>query len=336
MGAVLTEGDMKETIGIRDVAEACGVSIGTVSKALNRSERIGDETAERIRRVAREMGYIGSGAARALSGRRRRVSILLPEEDTWETVRYARAAERVLPALPAFGMEGELIRLPAGRNAPFSGREKPDALILPSSVIGRAGEIATEIPSVLLHARSSLISPVAETVPDYRVAGRLAAQFSAFATTGGGCAILISRRGTYAGEEMIRGFREISARLALPFAGVAECGESSRQTALEIRRLGEETARLRTLFVASPLIPAVLATMAETKKKYTVIGTDFSSPATEALRAGQVAALLYTAPERQMEEAVRALRGWLFGGKAAGLIPVRPELVLRSNLECYQ
>ena len=326
---------MKETIGIRDVAEKCGVSIGTVSKALNRTDRIGDETAERIRRIAREMGYVGSGAARALSARRRRMAILLPEEESWETVRYLRTAERLLPALSAFGMEGEILTLPAGSQAPFSGRETPDAMILPSSVIGRVGEAAADIPAVLLHARSSLLSPVAEAVPDYRIAGRLAAQFSAFATSGAACAILISRRGTYAGEEMIRGFREIATRLALPFAGIAECGESTRQTAAELRRLSDEMPRLRTLFVPSPLIPAVLAATAEAKKKYTIIGADFSAPATEALRSGQVAALLYMSPERQLEEAVRAVQNWFFGKKAVGLIPVRPELVLRSNLECY-
>lgn len=51
---------------IRMIAEKCGCSTATVSKALNGAEDISRETADRIRRVAAELGYMPNAAARAL------------------------------------------------------------------------------------------------------------------------------------------------------------------------------------------------------------------------------------------------------------------------------
>lgn len=51
---------------IYDVAAACGVAPSTVSRAFARPGRVNAETAERIRRVAAEMGYRTNPLARAL------------------------------------------------------------------------------------------------------------------------------------------------------------------------------------------------------------------------------------------------------------------------------
>ena len=55
---------------LKDIAAACGVSVASVSKALNHAPDIGLETAERIRRTAQELGYHPNAAARALRTRK--------------------------------------------------------------------------------------------------------------------------------------------------------------------------------------------------------------------------------------------------------------------------
>ena len=55
---------------MKDIAHRCGVSIATVSKALNGQLDIGEETRGRILRTAEEMGYMTNAAARALKTRR--------------------------------------------------------------------------------------------------------------------------------------------------------------------------------------------------------------------------------------------------------------------------
>lgn len=58
---------MKRT-GIRDVAKAAGVSITTVSRALNGYSDVSAETKERILQIANEMNYVPNANARSLGG----------------------------------------------------------------------------------------------------------------------------------------------------------------------------------------------------------------------------------------------------------------------------
>ncbi|OFI37721.1 LacI family transcriptional regulator [Arthrobacter sp. SW1] len=57
-------------VTIRDVARRAGVSITTVSHALNGKGAIGDATRERVRAVAEEMGYVADAMARGLRSSR--------------------------------------------------------------------------------------------------------------------------------------------------------------------------------------------------------------------------------------------------------------------------
>ena len=45
------------SVTIRDIAEAAGVSIGTVSRALKNQRGLSDETRRQVREVARNLGY---------------------------------------------------------------------------------------------------------------------------------------------------------------------------------------------------------------------------------------------------------------------------------------
>lgn len=56
-GSTDTSSTARRRVTIHDVAEACGVAPSTVSRALARPGRINAETAERISRVATELGY---------------------------------------------------------------------------------------------------------------------------------------------------------------------------------------------------------------------------------------------------------------------------------------
>lgn len=58
------------SVTIRDVAKRLNLSITTVSRALDGYDDVADETRERVIRVAREMGYVPSRAARQLRRKR--------------------------------------------------------------------------------------------------------------------------------------------------------------------------------------------------------------------------------------------------------------------------
>ena len=60
---------MKRKVTIRDVAQEAGVSLGTASRALNRSGRVSEATVAAVAKVARRLGYEPDVVARSLRTR---------------------------------------------------------------------------------------------------------------------------------------------------------------------------------------------------------------------------------------------------------------------------
>lgn len=58
------------TISIKDIAKAMNISYSTVSRALNNSPRVKQETRQQIQQLASDMGYLPSAVARSLVTRR--------------------------------------------------------------------------------------------------------------------------------------------------------------------------------------------------------------------------------------------------------------------------
>lgn len=66
---------------MKDIANACHVSVATVSKALNDHKDIGEETKLHIKQVAKEMGYFPNSVARALkTNKTYNIGVLFVEE----------------------------------------------------------------------------------------------------------------------------------------------------------------------------------------------------------------------------------------------------------------
>jgi LacI family transcriptional regulator len=78
---VISREGRKDMVSMKDIAAACGVSVATVSKALNDHKDIGGETKERVRRAAKALGYYPNASARALKTRRTyNLGVLYKEE----------------------------------------------------------------------------------------------------------------------------------------------------------------------------------------------------------------------------------------------------------------
>ncbi len=68
-------------VSLKDIATECGVSIASVSKALNDHRDISPETKARIRKVAREKGYVPNAAAKSMkTNRTHNIGVLFMDE----------------------------------------------------------------------------------------------------------------------------------------------------------------------------------------------------------------------------------------------------------------
>ncbi|MGW4797674.1 LacI family DNA-binding transcriptional regulator [Nonomuraea sp. NPDC004297] len=68
------------TVTLAEVAEACGLSPSTVSRALSDPGRVSAQTRDKVQRVARELGYTPNRVARSLSmGRTGTIGLIVPD-----------------------------------------------------------------------------------------------------------------------------------------------------------------------------------------------------------------------------------------------------------------
>ncbi|MFI9648126.1 LacI family DNA-binding transcriptional regulator [Streptomyces sp. NPDC052040] len=88
---------MAQSVGIKDVARAAGVSVGTVSNVINRPASVAAETRARVQSVIERLGYVRSESARQLrAGRSRIVGLLVLDMGNPFFVDVARGAERAV------------------------------------------------------------------------------------------------------------------------------------------------------------------------------------------------------------------------------------------------
>lgn len=72
--------EKKKRVTIKDIAERCGVTANTVSRALRKDAGISEATTQKICRTAEEMGYIKNNFAAAMrSGRSRLISVIVED-----------------------------------------------------------------------------------------------------------------------------------------------------------------------------------------------------------------------------------------------------------------
>lgn len=81
-------------VGVKDVASRAGVSVGTVSNAMNHPEKVSPETLERINAAIADLGYSRNDAARQLrEGRSRTIGMVVLDVRNPFFTEVARGAE---------------------------------------------------------------------------------------------------------------------------------------------------------------------------------------------------------------------------------------------------
>lgn len=95
-------------ITIKKIAEVSGVSRGTVDRALNERPGVKPEVAQRVKKIAKELGYRPNPAAKALADKRyvhKKIGILLNSEGNPFFDEVIKGVKAALSNLEEFGME---------------------------------------------------------------------------------------------------------------------------------------------------------------------------------------------------------------------------------------
>lgn len=180
---------LRRAVTLADIAARAGVSKAAVSAVLCSSSgtiRIAEDTAERVRKLAAEMGYRPHAAARAMANRRSNaVGVLLPNQPG-DPLTHPLGFESLMGL--ADGLQAHGLSLSLARIAPGGGtveqarmlRERSlDALVVLHQVPAALAESAASLTPVAVFADSHVWKPTGCLRRDERQAGLLAAQAAA-------------------------------------------------------------------------------------------------------------------------------------------------------------
>ncbi|MBI2221501.1 MAG: LacI family DNA-binding transcriptional regulator [Acidobacteria bacterium] len=338
-------------VGIKDIAKALGVSIGTVDRALHAKPGINPLTRARVLRMAESLGYRPNLAARYLKSRKHiLVSVHLPQEIAafWSSLRagIGEAAALFAPALhvefrsyPRLG-EGDVPlfeqALREGTNGLIIAPGNPAAL---RSCIRRAARRDVPVVCVVTDAPETqrLTSVSSDPYTVGAVAGELLARFASGA---GRVAFFTGWLGTQDHAEKLRGF-ETSLKAAespLHLGPVVEAHDDPREgyrRALKVLRTHRE---LKGIYVSTANSLPVLQAVEQERRLHnlTIVTTDLFPELVEWIRAGKVAATLYQRPLTQGRIALQSLCQYLlYGTCPPPRVQIAPHVVMRSNLDLF-
>ncbi|MFE2944641.1 LacI family DNA-binding transcriptional regulator [Streptomyces sp. NPDC059255] len=132
---------MRRPVGIKDVAGAAGVSVGTVSNVINRPESVTEETRRRVLSAIDRLGYVRSESARQLrAGRSRILAVLVLDMANPFFVDVATGAERSARAAGLGVMLCNSAESPAEEATYltlFSEQQVRGVLVTPADLTGR-------------------------------------------------------------------------------------------------------------------------------------------------------------------------------------------------------
>ena len=337
--------------GIKDIATALGVSIGTVDRALHERPGINPETRVRVLKMAQKLGYRPNVAARHLKLRRKlQISVNLPQEiaSFFDALR-----EGVEEAARPFQSTVEI----QFRTSPRLGERDVELLAEAvesgaNGIIVAPGDPADFKPWIHKAARKNVpVVCVATDAPeserlttissDPYVSGAMAAELLTRFSPGRGSALIVTGSlSTVDHAEKVRGFREFlkSNSAAMRVASVVEARDNPEQALRLTTECLKKNPQIQAIYVStSNSIPVIQAIEKEGRAgQAAVITTDLFPALIPFIRSGKVLASIYQRPRAQGRLAFQALYEFLAEGTCPPLRHrLSPHIILASNLDLF-
>jgi LacI family transcriptional regulator len=338
--------------GIKDIAQALGISIGTVDRALNGRADISTATRARVLKKADELGYRPNIAARSLKlNRRLRIGVYFPRgiASFFDPLRAGvRAAgsgltgvnvEIVFRTFPRLD-EGDLALFAADANEKFDGvlvaPGNPDHIGPALSALARR-----RVAIVCVASDAPRSERLASVTADAQASGAIAAElFSRTIQKTGHLATFTGNLTTLDHAEKLRGF---AANLAVfaPHLSLLPAIESHEKPDLAHRQavslLSRKPYPLGIYISTANSIP-ILRAIEEKHlfREVQVITTDLFPELIPYIESGKILATLYQRPFTQGKVGFELLLRYLLDGVAPEpLTRLAPHIILRSNLSLF-
>lgn len=341
-----------KTSGIKDIAQALGISIGTVDRALHERTGVSPKTKARVLQMAEQLGYKPNLAAQALKlNRRIEIAVVLPKQIShfFDPLRAGiRAAAEATVGLHVKVTFYEYQRLGQGDLELLEARlkDKYDGIIFTP---GNPRKLDPVIHRLTVHGTAMLC--VASDAPGSDRIGLVSAHAY---TSGALAAELLAHKlyrktnvATITGElttldhaEKLRGFAATLAMIAphLSLLPAVESHERPKEAYRQTLTLLHGDSKPQGLYISTANSIPVLQALEEEGMlgKIQVVTTDLFQELVPLIETGKVLATLYQRPFTQGKVAFESLITHLLEDKKTSpMIRLAPHIIFRSNLPLF-
>lgn len=349
----MSEENRRGPVGIKQIADTLGISIGTVDRALHGRTGVSPKTRDRVLKLARKLNYTPNLAARSLKlNKRVRIGVFLPEQIA---LFYDRLREgiRAAAAQAAHGATLDLAffsypRLGQGdvELMESSGWHEFDGIILAPGNPARLADL-----SRLAEAEKKAIVYVTTDAPrthrlssiaiEGTISGGIAAELlGQIIHTPASVVAITGDLKIQDHAEKLRGFAASLATLSpqLRLLSAVESHESPEDAYAATLRLLQQSPDLGGIYINTANSLPVMRALEESGRlgRIRVITTDLFPEIVSAIEAGHIFASLYQRPFSQGRMAFELLSRYLMtGAEPERVIRLNPHIVLRSNLSLF-
>jgi LacI family transcriptional regulator len=343
---------MDKKVTLFDLADALGVSTGTVHRALHDHPGVSPLTKTRVTQMAKSMGYRPNLAARYLSRRKKlRVSVNTLKGTTsfWDDVRAGIAKEaqslsmgstevefRTYPRLGEGEAEAFEEAVRSGVNGIITFPSRPQLM---RTWMRRA--MRAQIPVICVATDAPGTGRLAVVSIDTMASGSLAADLLGRLLRGTGkVAVTLSDLAITEHAEKRRAFED-TLKLYYPEMSLIETVEEhdiNAEIYEKCRRLFTEHPDLAGIYVSTEASIPVIEAARDTGilPRLSIIATDLFPALVEHIRAGHVLGTIFQRPYTQGRMALRVLHEFLVEGSCPVYqLTLAPHLVMRGNLDFF-
>jgi len=338
---------------IKDIAEALGISIGTVDRALHERPGINPSTRASVLKKAEQLGYRPNVAARSLKlNRKLRVGVYLPRQiaSFFDPLRAgvlaaasAASGANVELVFRSFARldEGDVELLVADTSQKFDGiivaPGNPRHIVPVLRKLSRRGLVIVCVASDAPRSES-----LATVTVDAPTSGGIAAEiFARTLLKPGLIATITGDLNTCDHAEKLRGFKANLSLFAphLRLLPAIESHELPREAYRQARALLSRMPYPLGVYISTANSAPVLRALKESKMlgKVQVIATDLFPGLVPYIESGDILATLYQRPFRQGKTALEILLCNLVDGvRPKPITRLAPHIILRSNLALFE
>lgn len=338
-------------VGIKDIARALGISIGTVDRAIHGRGGINAITKERVLKMAQTLGYRPNLAARYLKAPRQvRVAVNLPARiaSFFDAVRtgirdasspFQAGVHLQFRTHPALGEGDEELFRAALEDSSKGIIIAPGHPAQLKIWIRRAAQ--KRIPVVCVSTDAPGTERLTAVSADPFVSGAMVAELLHLTARGPGTVgVFTGDLSTIDHSEKVRGFKQSlsSVNGSLVVSEVIETHDDETAAYEQTRKLLARNRSLKAIYVSTANSLTTIQALEELdpERRIAVVTTDLFPQLVPFLKSGRILATIYQRPEAQGRMAFEALYNFLAEGKCPPhLIKLNPHIVMRSNLELF-